>query len=158
MDRQGHFGGAMLLYFGVLYFLPRGDAIQALALSVAAGGIAAAISVKPDIDKKYFWGVFHRCWITHSLTAVAVATMGTFVLFADVLRAGPLSYYAALAAFCGVFSHVALDSLTRMGVPLFGPIDNTMRGLRWLKGSNPVWNYALLAAGGLMALVYYRAL
>jgi inner membrane protein len=42
-----------------------------------------------------------------------------------------------------------------MGVPLLGPFDNKMRGLRWFKGSSPLLNYALLAAGGLMALAYY---
>jgi inner membrane protein len=72
-----------------------------------------------------------------------------------VLKEGALSYYAALAAFCAILSHVLLDSFTKMGVPLLGPFDNKMRGLRWFKGSSPLLNYALLAAGGLMALAYY---
>ena len=156
LNRPGHFGGAMLLFFGIMYFLPRGDTLQTLALSVTAGGIAAAMCMDPDLDKKFLWGIFHRCWITHSLTTVAVVTAGTFVLFNYGLHEGLLSYYAALAAFCAIFSHVMLDSLTKMGVPLYGPFDNKMRGLRWLKGSNPIWNYSLLAAGGLMMLAYYR--
>ncbi len=158
MDRPGHFGGAMLLFFGAMYLLPRGDTLQTLALSVTAAGIAAAMSVEPDMDKKIFWGAFHRCWLTHSLTTVAVATAGAYVLFSMVLREGLLSYYVALAVFCAIFSHVLLDSLTKMGVPLLGPFDNKMRGLRWFKGSNPILNYALMAAGGLMMLVYYRVI
>ncbi len=156
MDRPGHFGGAMLLFFGVMYLLPRGDTLQTLALSVTAAGIAAAMSMKPDMDKKYFWGAFHRCWLTHSLTTVAVVTAGAFVLFNVVLKEGPLSYYLTLAAFCAILSHVLLDSFTKMGVPLLGPLDSTMRGLRWFKGSNPLLNYGLMAAGGLMMLAYYR--
>jgi inner membrane protein len=157
MNRPGHFGGAMLLFFGIMYFLPKGDTIQTLALSVTAAGIAAAMSMKPDMDKKCFWGIFHRCWITHSLTTVVVVTVGAFVVFDYFLYEGTmLAYYATLAVFCAIFSHVLLDSLTKMGVPLYGPFDNTMRGLRWLKGSNPIWNYGLMAAGGLMMLAYYR--
>ena len=83
---------------------------------------------------------------------------GTFALFNYILHEGPLSYYAALAAFCAIGSHVLLDSMTKMGVPLLGPFDNKMRGLRWLKGSSPVWNYLLLAAGGLMMLAYYSVI
>ncbi len=148
----------MLLFFGVMYLLPRGDTLETLALSVTAAGIAAAMSVKPDMDKKYFRGVFHRCWITHSLATVAAATVGAFALFGFVLKEGPLSYYAALAVFCAIFSHVLLDSTTKMGVPLFGPFSNKMRGLRWFKGSSPILNYALLAAGGLAMLAYYRVI
>ncbi len=146
----------MLMFFGIMYFLPRGgDTLHTLALSVTAAGIAAAMSMDPDMDKKILGGIFHRCWISHSLTTVIVATAGVFVLFNSYLHEGPFSYYAALAAFCAIFSHVFLDSMTKMGVPLFGPIDNTMRGLRWFRGSNPILNYGLLAAGGLMASVYY---
>src|SRR5271157_2059987 len=146
----------MLLFFGIMYVLPRGaDTTRTLALSVTAAGIAAAMSMDPDMDKKFLWGIFHRCWVTHSLTTVIVATAGTFLLFNSYLNAGTLSYYAALAAFCAIGSHVFLDSMTKMGVPLYGPIDNTMRGFRWFRGSNPILNYGLLAAGALMASAYY---
>ena len=159
MDRPGHFGGAMLLFFGIMSLLPRGaDTLQTLSLSVTAAGIAAAMSMNPDLDKKFLWGIFHRSWITHSLTTVLLTTAGTFVFFNSYLMAGPLSYYAALAAFSAIASHVFLDSMTKMGVPLFGPVDNTMRGLRWFKGSNPILNYVLLAAGGAMMLIYYRVI
>jgi inner membrane protein len=154
MDRPGHFGGAMLLFFGIMYFLPHGDSLQTLSLSVIAGGMAAAMSMKPDMDKKFFFGIFHRCWLTHSLLTVIMATAGTFLLF-SYLNMGLLSYYAALAAFCAIGSHVLLDSFTKMGVPLFGPLDNRMRGLRCFRGSNPLLNYGLLAAGSLMMLFYY---
>jgi inner membrane protein len=148
----------MLMFFGVMYFLPRGDTLESLALSVTAGGIAAAMSVKPDMDRKFFRGIFHRCWLTHSLTTVVVATAVAFVIFKYALQVGLLAYYVALAVFCAIFSHVLLDSFTRMGVPLLGPFDSRMRGLRWFRGSNPLLNYGLLAAGLLVMLAYYGVL
>ena len=114
------------------------------------------MSIKQDDDKKFLWGIFHRTWITHSLSTVLVATVGAYLLCSAVFRAGPLSLYAAIAVFSATMSHVLLDSLTKMGVPLYGPLDDTMRGLRWFKGSSLILNYAFLAAGLLMALVYYR--
>ena len=130
--------------------------LQSLAISLVAATIAAAMSLKQDNDKKFLWGVFHRSWITHSLFTVLVATVGAYFLFDSVLKAGPISLYAAIAVFSATMSHVLLDSLTKMGVPLYGPLDDTMRGLRWFKSSNVILNYAFLAAGVLMALFYYK--
>lgn len=114
MNRPGHFGGALLLFFAILYVMPRGtDTLQTLALSVTAAGVAAAISLKPDDDKKLLWGAFHRSWVTHSLSTVLVLTLGAYVLFNSVLKAGPLSYYIALAVFSAIMSHVLLDSLRK---------------------------------------------
>jgi inner membrane protein len=156
LDKPGHFGGALLLFFAILYLLPRGtDTLQTLVISLAAAGIAAAMSLKPDTDKKVLWGVFHRSWITHSLTTVIIATAGTYLLLSSVLKAGPLSFYVALAVFSATLSHVLLDSLTKSGVPLLGPLDNTMMGLRWFRSSNILLNYFFLAAGTLMMLYYY---
>ena len=157
MERAGHFGGSLLLFYAILYaWAPNIDTVQSLALSVVAATIAAAMSLKQDNDKKLLWGVFHRTWITHSLFTVLVATVGAYFLLGSILNAGPLSLYAAIAVFSATMSHVLLDSLTKMGVPLYGPLDDTMRGLRWFKSSNVILNYAFLAAGVLMALFYYK--
>ena len=145
------------MFFAILYVIPQGtDTLQALALSVTAAGIAAAMSLKPDNDKKILWGIFHRSWLTHSLSTVIVLTAGAYVLFYSVLKAGPLSLYIALAVFSAIMSHVLLDSLTKSGVPLFGPLDNTMRGPRWFRSSNILLNYFFLVAGVLMMLFYYN--
>ncbi len=147
------------MFFAILYVMPRGtDTLEALALSVTAAGIAAAMSLKPDSDKKILWGIFHRSWLTHSLSTVIVLTAGAYVLFYSVLKAGPLSLYIALAVFSAIMSHVLLDSLTKSGVPLFGPLDNTMRGLRWFRSSGILLNYFFLAAGVLMMLFYYNVI
>lgn len=156
MDRVGHFGGSMLLFFGILYVIAPGtDSVKSLALSAIAGLIAASMSVKPDAEKKFLWGIFHRTWITHSLTAVFFATFLTYVLLEYALEAGSLSVYGALAVFSATLSHVLLDSFTYKGVPLFGPFDNAMRGPKMMKGNNFFANYGLLIGGCTMALVYY---
>jgi len=156
LNKPGHFGGALLLFFAILYLLPRGeDTVQTLAISLVGACIAAAMSLKPDSDKKFLWGIFHRSWITHSLTTVAVATAGTYILLSSVLHVGMLSFYVALAVLSATLSHVLLDSLTKSGVPFFGPLDNTMMGLRWFRSSNILLNYFFLAAGTLMMLFYY---
>ena len=157
MDRAGHFGGSLLLFYAILYaWAPNIDTVQSLALSLVAAVIAAAMSLKQDEDKDFLWGVFHRSWITHSLFTVLVATVGVYLLCETILKAGPLALYAAIAVFSATMSHVLLDSLTKKGVPLYGPVDDTMRGLRWFKSSNLILNYTFLAAGVLMALLYYR--
>ncbi|MCD1296371.1 metal-dependent hydrolase [Methanocella sp. CWC-04] len=156
MNRTGHFGGSLLLFYGTLYVTTAGvDSVQALGLSAVAAAIAAAMSVKPDMDNKFLWGIFHRTWITHSLTTVIAATIMTYIFFSSVLKAGILSHYMTLAMFSATLSHVLLDSLTKKGVPFYGPFDNRMRGPRWFNGSSTVINYTFLVAGVLMALIYY---
>lgn len=145
-----------MLFYAILYaWAPHIDTVESLALSLVAATIAAAMSLKQDDDMKVLWGIFHRTWITHSLFTVLVATVGAYLLL-GALQAGPLSLYVAIAVFSATMSHVLLDSLTKKGVPLYGPLDNTMRGLRWFRSSNVVLNYVILAVGVLAALLYYR--
>lgn len=132
----------------------RGDTFETLVLSIAAAGVAAAMSVKQDADN-VLWGIFHRTWVTHSLTTVFLATGLTYILLEEVAHAGPLSTYVALAVLAATLSHVLLDSLTRGGVPMFGPFDDTRRGLRWFKGDNILLNWAFFAAGIAMAAYYF---
>ena len=122
LERAGHFGGSLLLFYAILYaWAPNIDTVQSLALSLVAATIAAAMSLKQDNDKKLLWGVFHRTWITHSLFTVLVATVGTYFLFDSVLKAGPLSLYAAIAVFSATMSHVLLDSTDEDGRSFLRP-------------------------------------
>lgn len=156
MDRTGHFGGSLLLYFALLSAIGsgRGDAVQTLALSLFSGCIAAAMSVSPDVDTG-LGGIFHRTWVTHSLTTVFIATGATYILFDDIFHAGPLSGYVTLAVLSATLSHVLLDSLTKKGVPLLGPFDDHMWGLRWFKSNSLVLNIIFLGAGLAAAAYYY---
>ena len=155
MDRTGHFGGSLLTFFGLLTIIGwRGDTVQTLALSLVAGAIAAAMSVSPDADTG-LGGIFHRTWITHSLTTVFLATGATYILFDDIFHAGALASYVTMAVFSATLSHVLLDSLTKKGVPLLGPFEDRMRGLRWFKSDSLVLNLIFLGAGLAMAGYYY---
>ena len=155
MDRTGHFGGSLLVFFGLLQIIGwNGDSFQTLVLSLLAGGIAAAMSASPDADDG-LGGIFHRTWVTHSLTTVFIATGCTYIIFDDVIHAGVLSGYVTVAIFSATLSHVLLDSLTKKGVPLLGPFDSRMWGLRWFKGSNLILNWAFLIAGVAMGAIYY---
>ncbi len=155
MDKSGHVGGSLLLYFGILYVLGwRGDTIETLGLAIVAAAVAAFMAVKQDKDN-FLWGIFHRTWITHSLTTVVIATGATYVAFDHFLPEGPTSTYITLAVGSATLSHVLLDSMTKGGVPLLGPFDDTKRGLRWFKGNNIIVNWAFLAAGLAMTAYYF---
>ena len=155
MDRTGHFGGSLLLYFGILYALGwRGDTIGTLVLAAVAAAVAAVMSVKQDKDN-FLWGIFHRTWVTHSLTTVVFATLITYLAFDQILHAGALALYMTIAIFSATLSHVLLDSMTKGGVPLLGPFDDKKRGLRWFKGSNILLNWAFMTAGLAMAAIYF---
>ncbi len=144
MDKTGHFGGSLLLYFGILYAIGwRGDTIETLGLALIAAIVAACMSVKPDADN-FAWGIFHRTWITHSLTTVLLVTGVTYIVFADLLHAGPMTMYMTIAMLSATLSHVLLDSLTKGGVPILGPFDDKKWGLRWFKGNNILLNWAFL--------------
>ena len=144
------------MYYAILYMASTNtSSLESLAMSIIAAAIAASMSVKQDLDNKYFRGIFHRTWITHSLAFVVLATAATYMVMDYVLKPGDLTLYITLAAFCATFSHVTLDSLTKRGVPLFGPFDDKMRGLRMFRGSSQTLNILFLAAGVIMALIYY---
>jgi inner membrane protein len=155
LDRTGHAGGSLLLYFGILYVTGwRGDSIEMLVLAILAAAVATFMSVKQDKDN-FLWGIFHRTWVTHSLTTVVIATGVTYVIVSDLLHEEHVALYLAIAVFSATLSHVLLDSVTKGGVPLLGPFDNKKRGLRWFRGSNIWVNWTLMTAGLAMAAYYF---
>jgi inner membrane protein len=132
----------------------QGDTIEMLGLAILAALVAAFMSVKQDKDN-FLWGIFHRTWITHSLTTVVIATGITYLALDYLMPGSQIVTYLALAVGCATLSHVLLDSMTKGGVPLLGPFDDQKRGLRWFKGSNIFVNWAFLAAGIGMAACYF---
>ena len=91
------------------------------------------MSVKPDADN-FAWGIFHRTWITHSLTTVLLVTGVTYIVFADLLHAGPMTMYMTIAMLSATLSHVLLDSMTKGGVPLLGPVRRQKAGPAMVQG------------------------
>jgi inner membrane protein len=155
LDKSGHVGGSLLLYFGILHVVGwRGDTVEMLGLAILAAAVATFMSVKQDKDN-FLWGIFHRTWITHSLTSVVIATGITYLAFDYLMPEGQMATYLALAVGSATLSHVLMDSMTKGGVPLLGPFDDKKRGLRWFKGSNIFVNWAFLAAGLGMAAAYF---
>jgi inner membrane protein len=132
----------------------QGDTIEMLGLAVLAALVAALMSVKQDKDN-FLWGIFHRTWITHSLTTVVIATGITYLALDYLMPGSQIAIYLSLAVGSATLSHVLLDSMTKGGVPLLGPFDDQKRGLRWFKGSNIFVNWAFLAAGIGMAACYF---
>jgi|GEM_PF-1280396 len=82
---------------------------EALMLNPVIALIGAII---PDLD--YVIGIQHRT-ITHSLIFLLIATLITYKL---------KDKRAALALFIGMASHLMIDSITPMGVPLLYPLNN----------------------------------
>jgi inner membrane protein len=155
LDRTGHVGGSLLFYFGALYLLDwRWDTAGTLALALLAAAVAALMSVKQDKDN-FLWGIFHRTWITHSLTTVVIVTGITYLVLDHLMPQSQIVTCLTLAVGSATLSHVLLDSMTKGGVPLLGPFDDQKRGLRWFKGSNIFVNWAFLAAGFAMAAYYF---
>jgi len=89
------------------------------------------------------------------MATVFIITGATYILLNDIFHAGILSNYVTIAVFSAICSHVLLDSLTKKGVPLLGPFDDRMWGLRRFKSNNPVLNWAFLVAGLGMGVYYF---
>jgi inner membrane protein len=130
------------------------DTIGTLGLAIVAAAVAAFMAVKQDKDN-FLWGIFHRTWITHSLTTVVIVTGVTYLVLDHLIPGGQIATCITLAVGSATLSHVLLDSMTKGGVPLLGPFDDKKRGLRWFKGSNIFLNWAFLAAGIGMAAFYF---
>ncbi|MGL5767642.1 MAG: metal-dependent hydrolase [Sarcina sp.] len=110
---------------------------------VIALGIAS--TVLPDFD--IIFGLKHR-GITHSLA---------FAIALSVLVGGVLGFPSGLIWLVGYSSHIFLDSLTKMGVPMLYPVSSKMYGVRKLKTGGKLDNWILLYGiffGGLGAILY----
>lgn len=81
-------------------------------------GILGAVA--PDWDLKL--GIKHRT-ITHSILMLCITSLPFFVYSFNIGIIWALNYFA----------HLALDSLTKMGVPLLYPFNSNYYGLKKLK-------------------------
>src|SRR5208337_4515754 len=95
---------------------------------------------------------FHRSFYTHSLLTVAVLTIACLILTSFIY---PYTWIFTLAIFSATLSHVLLDSLTIMGVPLYGPWNKDMVGLKRFKSSDGMVNYILIVIGVILAGIYF---
>jgi membrane-bound metal-dependent hydrolase YbcI (DUF457 family) len=150
MLKQGHIGGALILFFIII--IPASFILNISKGSVLLGMIIAAI-VAPLLDYDMLIPEdFHRSFYTHSLLTVAVLTIACLILTSFIY---PYTWIFTLAVFSATLSHVLLDSLTIMGVPLYGPWNMDMVGLKLFKSSDGMVNYILIIIGVVLAGIYF---
>jgi membrane-bound metal-dependent hydrolase YbcI (DUF457 family) len=153
MLKQGHVGGAFILFFIII--IP-----VSLLLNISKGsvffGAALAMVVAPLLDlDKLISEDFHRSFYTHSLLTVAILTVACLILTSFIY---PFTWIFTFAVFCATLSHVLLDSLTIMGVPLLGPWNKEMISLKMFKSNDGTVNYILIVIGVLLAAIYFLLL
>lgn len=148
MYRWGHVGASLLTYApigGVL--LARGHD----RLAFAGGALAAALSTLPDCDNA-LPGLDHR-GPTHTLWfALGVGgVLGAVTAAIGTVRRAPETFTrAALAAVVGALTtatHVAVDSLTPMGVWPFAPVSERYYCFDVVASRNRRGNAVALALG-----------
>lgn len=155
MRKQGHIGGALILYFliiiplSVIVNLNKGAIYLSMFLLVFFASL-------PDIDiylSNLLSKDLHRTYYTHSLLSVAIITILAFIVSLIILY--PFVLYVTFVVFISLFSHVLLDSFTVMGVPIYGPWDYRMLGWKTLKSNDNNINYYLAVAGIGLAVIYF---
>ena len=156
MHRTGHYGAALLAY------APLGFVAAVLfgfELAIVGGAVAVGLSMVPDWDMR-IPGVKHR-GVTHTVhfaigVGIIVGLLG-FILGIQVGLGAAiiLAVFGFLIGGISIGSHIVADALTPAGVDPFmsgEPISYDVA-----RASNPIANYALLVAGGLVTIAAVAA-
>ncbi len=144
MDRDGHFGFTLLVYFTALYIL----SIDGWEY-VAMGLIAAALSFIPDLDLRL--RIRHR-GVTHSyVTAFIVSILGG----ALTSYFGPGFIYGFIILFTAQGLHILGDILTYTPLKPFYPLSHWQVSLRLFRSDNKYVNRGLMLLGALALTIYY---
>lgn len=103
--------------------------------------LGALLALVSDLDKPFG----HRHWFSHSIYAA--------LMFAAVaLIASGFQPIYAIVVFIAVASHVALDFLTKSGVPILYPWKKKHYGLRLFSANNKKANGAIVIMSLLVLL------
>lgn len=144
MDRDGHFGFTLLVYFTTLQVL----SIEGWEY-VAMGLLAATLSFIPDLDLRL--RVKHR-GVTHSfITAFIVSLLGGLL----TSHFGPGFSYGFIILFTAQGLHILGDMLTYTPLKPFYPLSHWRISLRLFKSDNRLVNRGLMLLGGLALTIYY---
>jgi len=142
--QNGHYGAALLTIAPIGTVL---IAVGLVELAVAAGAVAVALAMVPDLDQR-MPGITHR-GPTHTIWFALVVGVITAITAVVLATAGPV--LSAVTGFVvgasTIGSHIAADALTPAGVRPWRPVDNTHYSLDVVKAKNPLANYALLGLG-----------
>lgn len=133
MMHYTHTPGGIFAVAAYYSFFPPTD-IVAMGIGLAAGGIGGLL---PDIDhsgskiakKMGLLGKGLSRILKHR--GISHTPMLWTLLFAPLLYYFPLYQFIFLPMYLGTLSHIFLDALTPMGVPLLGPF--SMKKIRFLK-------------------------
>lgn len=151
MHRTGHYGAAMIAY-APLGFVAA--VLFGLELAIVGGAVAVGLSMVPDWDMR-IPGVKHR-GVTHTVYfAVGIGTIVGLIgfLLGAQLHLGAAIILAVFGFFTGgisIGSHIVADALTPSGVDPFMSGETISYDVA--RASNPVANYALFVAGGIITI------
>ncbi len=152
MYQKGHYGAALLAYAPV-GFVVTVAGFQALAL--AGGAVAVALAMVPDFDTRIPFvdhrGPTHTVWFA-VLVGFAVGAAGfLFGQGLGVASTVALAGFGFLVGFVTICSHIAVDSITPMGVTPFTPFSARHISYDIVLAKNRVANWLFLTAGALVA-------
>lgn len=145
----GHYGAALLVYAPVAFLL-----LQVAPVLALVGGVGVlAISTLPDVDHRLAF-VQHRT-VTHTvpfLLAVSAALAGVGWWLAGTGTGLPGGRGAAAAfgfgvGLLGVGSHLLVDAITPMGIPLLWPLSGERFTLDVTPSNDRLANGVLLVLG-----------
>ncbi|HIQ13458.1 MAG TPA: metal-dependent hydrolase [Thermoprotei archaeon] len=143
MDRDGHFGFTLLLYFGILYIL---DIFTTEKLVI--GLMAASLSSLPDIDIRL--RIRHR-GVTHSIfTGVIAGAIVGYIMY----YFGYSYIYGFEVVTLAFTSHIIGDLFTyRPFKPLY-PIYNISIAFKLFRSDNKVINKSMMFIGSFTLVIY----
>lgn len=154
---KGHYGVSLLV------FAPVGGALVAAGrpgLALVTGGAMVSLATLPDVDTR-IPGMTHR-GATHTLAFTALVGVVLGFVCAFVAARTPFGHVVGGAYGFGlgvlaVGAHLLGDLLTPAGVAPFWPLSGRRYSLSVTTAADPLWNYALLAAGVLAAFAAVAA-
>ena len=148
MYRNGHYGGALLVYapVGAIVFGLGYPTLAALGGAIAVGG-----AMLPDLDQRVpliaHRGITHTLWFA-LLAGGVLGGLGVFVgLEQGPTAAARLGGFGAVVGVVTIGAHVLADALTPMGVRPFAPLSRRKYTLGLVRADNTIANYTLFALG-----------
>jgi len=157
MHRPGHYGASLAVYSPVGFVL---TAFGASELAIVGGAVVVGGSMLPDLDQGVPFiqhrGPTHTIWFMLLVASVFAVTGFVVGVGSTGLIAGALlASFGAVIGATMIGAHLLADALTPMGIQPFKPLRNDKYTLDIAKAANPIANYALLVAGGVLAGVAF---
>jgi len=143
MDRDGHFGFTLLVWFTVAWTM----GIYTLDVYLL-GVLSSVLSFIPDIDLKL--RIKHR-GVTHSLVTSLVTSIGAGVL---TMHTGLGFWTGFTVLFAAQSTHILGDIFTYTPLKPFYPLSGWSISLKLFRSDNNVVNKIFLYLGGITSTAY----